>query len=384
MATALAAATADRHVHAVTVEGSEFGPYVGERTSAILTGFEKLLFNRGTAEQIVADLAKDSSALLGAFQGDTLHFTWTADHDGEGGHEVVHPDETGLYAVGGLWPWSHWRPSDTTGSSPTRTLAAAVRQPAQVLVPVHLAGSGDAAALIRAFVDQHDTWSLWTPTSTNAYVAIRECMTVAVKADFDAVPDLDLSAAWTVYGYDSPAETPTWRAKFDSTTPCEVVLAFLNALELELEYGDAERGRLTDLWPAIGWNPDGWGYTAPDGALGGKPYAESVVLWGGVLQHRWTAWFSEMVPEAAIRDTIEAVAERPEVLRDAAAVPVGHTDVLWPRNQRRAAANTTSTVLPDAPVPAGPGRRQPSLAPTRRVPTADAVGAPVFGTRHRP
>ncbi|WP_412078794.1 hypothetical protein ACLF6K_35900 [Streptomyces xanthophaeus] len=73
-----------------------------------MTGYDSLTFTRQTAEQIVADLRRDSCGLSGSWTGDVLTFTATKDYDGEGFTYTVMPDTQGRYTIGALWPWDTW------------------------------------------------------------------------------------------------------------------------------------------------------------------------------------------------------------------------------------------------------------------------------------
>lgn len=93
-----------------TVEGSGHGPYVALPLRDCWTSHTAhLLFTRATAEQIVRDMHRDECSITGEFANDgTLTFTWTADHDGDGGTLTVRPDAYGRYEIGGLWAWDNW------------------------------------------------------------------------------------------------------------------------------------------------------------------------------------------------------------------------------------------------------------------------------------
>lgn len=353
---------------------------MGECALPLLGGYERLLFDRRTVQQIVLDLAEDAGALVGAVQGEDLHFTWTAGYDGVGGHEVVRPDSEGLYAVGGLWPWARWSPRRPADQAAKITTGLAPEQQGKVSVPVHLAGPGDGAATMRAFVEKYETWTLWAPTTSNAYVAIRECMTSAVKADFEALEGPERRSGWIVTGYEAPLEEPQWHARFDTFAPSEVVRIFLGALEAELEWGSGESGRIADLWSEIGWTDQGTVHNAPDGTCGGITGRDSVTLWGGVPRHRWAVDFRGPVPEAAVLETIKAVAYGRRVLRERTAVPPGHAELIWPESRRQQAVQTTSTLRPPSPAPPATHNSQAGRGSERHDPV---VGGARSSAVHR-
>ncbi|MFI9206485.1 hypothetical protein [Streptomyces sp. NPDC053048] len=89
----------------VTVEGSSYGPYRALNTTRVQDAYMRLPFSRSTAQQIVEDLTRDDCGLRAEWHGDELVFTWSSDYMGEAGTETVRPDDSGLYLVGGLWPW---------------------------------------------------------------------------------------------------------------------------------------------------------------------------------------------------------------------------------------------------------------------------------------
>ncbi|MGW0757099.1 hypothetical protein ACWD1Y_11525 [Streptomyces sp. NPDC002814] len=92
-----------------TVEGSGYGPYVGLPLRDLWTPYTAHLFTRATAELIVADMRRDECGITAEFADDgTLTFTWTEDHDGEGGTLDVRPDAHGRYLIGDLWAWDEW------------------------------------------------------------------------------------------------------------------------------------------------------------------------------------------------------------------------------------------------------------------------------------
>ncbi|GAB7185644.1 hypothetical protein ATKI12_5475 [Kitasatospora sp. Ki12] len=71
------------------------------------------LFTRQAAEQVVADMLAADAGFEAAFQPDgSLIYTWPKEYDGDGGRMHVVPDDRGLYAIGGQWPWMYYRPGD--------------------------------------------------------------------------------------------------------------------------------------------------------------------------------------------------------------------------------------------------------------------------------
>ncbi|MFI9052463.1 hypothetical protein [Streptomyces sp. NPDC053427] len=92
-----------------TVEGSGYGPYVALPRSSVWTPYSAHLFTRATAEMIVRDMERDDCGISATFAEDgTLTFTWTEEHDGDGGTQTVKPDAHGRYEIGGLWSWDEW------------------------------------------------------------------------------------------------------------------------------------------------------------------------------------------------------------------------------------------------------------------------------------
>jgi hypothetical protein len=92
-----------------TVEGSGYGPYVALPLRDLWTPYTAHLFTRATAELIVRDMHRGECGITAEFADDgTLTFTWTTDHDGDGGTLAVRPDAHGRYEIGGLWPWDDW------------------------------------------------------------------------------------------------------------------------------------------------------------------------------------------------------------------------------------------------------------------------------------
>ncbi|THA53130.1 hypothetical protein [Streptomyces sp. A1136] len=101
----------------LTVDGTQYGPYPGQPTTATRCPYDTYLFTRGTAQRIVEDLHRDNCGLTAAFEYDgTLRFTWDATYRDESGTERVTPDAHGRYAIGGLWPWDFW--PETGGATP--------------------------------------------------------------------------------------------------------------------------------------------------------------------------------------------------------------------------------------------------------------------------
>ncbi|MFJ4880033.1 hypothetical protein ACIP93_33165 [Streptomyces sp. NPDC088745] len=103
----------------LTVDGTDYGPYPGQPTTAAQPSYATYLFTGETAQRIVEDLHRDNCGLTAAFEYDgTLTFTWDATYRDEPGTERVTPDAQGLYAIGGLWPWDTWPETDVTTPQP--------------------------------------------------------------------------------------------------------------------------------------------------------------------------------------------------------------------------------------------------------------------------
>ncbi|MFJ6354810.1 hypothetical protein ACIQKB_35805 [Streptomyces sp. NPDC092046] len=101
----------------LTVDGTQYGPYPGQPTTAPRSPYGTYLFTGETAQRIVEDLHRDNCGLTAAFEYDgTLTFTWDATYRDEPGAESVTPDAQGRYAIGGLWPWNNW--PETGGTTP--------------------------------------------------------------------------------------------------------------------------------------------------------------------------------------------------------------------------------------------------------------------------
>ncbi|WP_405496245.1 hypothetical protein [Streptomyces sp. NBC_00096] len=108
-----------------------------------MTGYDSLTFTRQTAEQIVADLKKDSCGLSGSWTGDVLTFTATKDYDGEGFTYTVTPDTQGRYTIEALWPWDTWS-TDLASGEQNHAYAQGALAPLQPIDPAYSAA--DAAA----------------------------------------------------------------------------------------------------------------------------------------------------------------------------------------------------------------------------------------------
>ncbi|MFD9078137.1 hypothetical protein [Streptomyces erythrochromogenes] len=101
----------------LTVDGTQYGPYPGQPTTAPRSPYGTYLFTGETAQRIVEDLHRDNCGLTAAFEYDgTLTFTWDATYREEPGAERVTPDAQGRYAIGGPWPWDNW--PETGGATP--------------------------------------------------------------------------------------------------------------------------------------------------------------------------------------------------------------------------------------------------------------------------
>ncbi|MGW3185704.1 hypothetical protein ACWDD9_41190 [Kitasatospora sp. NPDC001119] len=106
----------NERVHLWQVEGSDHTPLPGLAPTrrGYADSYGTALFTRRAAEQVVADMLADDVGFEAAFQPDgSLVYTWPKAYDGDGGRMHVVPDDRGLYAIGGQWPWEYSRP-DTT------------------------------------------------------------------------------------------------------------------------------------------------------------------------------------------------------------------------------------------------------------------------------
>jgi hypothetical protein len=94
-------------VHLVTVESTACGPYAA-LAPAGFGPYDRLLFTREGAQQIVDDLHRHAGGVTATWEGDSLRISWEQGSDRPRGSELVMPDSRGRYAVGGLWPWTSW------------------------------------------------------------------------------------------------------------------------------------------------------------------------------------------------------------------------------------------------------------------------------------
>ncbi|WP_331752781.1 hypothetical protein OG440_38440 (plasmid) [Streptomyces sp. NBC_00637] len=94
-------------VHLVTVESTTCGPYAA-LAPAGFGPYDRLLFTREGAQQIVDDLHRHAGGVTTTWEGESLHLSWEPGSDRPRGSELVKPDARGRYAVGGLWPWTSW------------------------------------------------------------------------------------------------------------------------------------------------------------------------------------------------------------------------------------------------------------------------------------
>ncbi|MFI1203513.1 hypothetical protein ACH4VR_29470 [Streptomyces sp. NPDC020883] len=96
-----------RTIRLLTVEGSNYGPYVALPLTDTWTPLTAHLFTRQAAELIVKDLHRDDCGIHGVFAEDgTLLFFRDAPEDPQ--PVIITPDEHGRYTIGGLWPWDEW------------------------------------------------------------------------------------------------------------------------------------------------------------------------------------------------------------------------------------------------------------------------------------
>ncbi|MFD6113767.1 hypothetical protein ACFWG0_27165 [Streptomyces yangpuensis] len=99
----------DATLELLTVDGTQYGPYPGQPTTASRSAYGTYLFTGETAQRIVEDLHRDNCGLTAAFECDgALTFTWDATYRDKPGAERATPDAQGRYAIGGLWPWDTW------------------------------------------------------------------------------------------------------------------------------------------------------------------------------------------------------------------------------------------------------------------------------------
>ncbi|MFD0259066.1 hypothetical protein ACFVH7_12435 [Kitasatospora indigofera] len=105
----------DERVHLFWPDGSEHAPLPGlaPTRTGYVDAYGAPLFTRVVAELVVADLLADNAGFQATFEPDgSLLYTWPPEYDGEGGRMHVVPDDHGLYAIGGQWPWDHSRPGN--------------------------------------------------------------------------------------------------------------------------------------------------------------------------------------------------------------------------------------------------------------------------------
>ncbi|MER7701634.1 hypothetical protein ABTX81_01865 [Kitasatospora sp. NPDC097605] len=98
------------------VEGSDDVPLPGLAPTrrGYADPYGTALFTRQVAKQVVANMLATDVGFEAAFQPDgSLLYTWPKEYDGDGGRMHVVPDDRGLYAIGGQWPWSYDRPGNT-------------------------------------------------------------------------------------------------------------------------------------------------------------------------------------------------------------------------------------------------------------------------------
>ncbi|MFJ7278300.1 hypothetical protein [Kitasatospora sp. NPDC098663] len=106
----------DERVYLVWPDGSQHAPVRGlaPAVHGDADSYGAPLFTREGAERIVSDMLSDDAGFTAAFQPDgSLVYTWPAEYDGGGGRAHVEPDDRGLYAIGGQWPWDYCRPGNS-------------------------------------------------------------------------------------------------------------------------------------------------------------------------------------------------------------------------------------------------------------------------------
>ncbi|MFF2955674.1 DUF317 domain-containing protein [Kitasatospora sp. NPDC057965] len=91
--------------------------------------------------------------------------------------------------------------------------------------PGYLAGPGDGAGALHAFVDSHDDWNLFSG-DRHQLIAAHERSTALVTLD-SAAPG---PHAWSIVSFASPSGTLEWHAGFTATTPAEIVAAVADRL----------------------------------------------------------------------------------------------------------------------------------------------------------
>ncbi|MFC9327919.1 hypothetical protein [Kitasatospora sp. NPDC057015] len=121
-------------VHLFWPDGSTHAPVLGlaQADGGYVDPYGSVLFTRAVAEQVIADLLGDNADFQAAFEPDgSLLYTWPQGYDGKGGRMHVVPDDRGLYAIGGQWPWDYRRP----GNADSLPRAQAARIASRTLVP---------------------------------------------------------------------------------------------------------------------------------------------------------------------------------------------------------------------------------------------------------
>lgn len=114
-------ASAALPVQLVTVESTACGPYA----ALVPKGFgpyDRLLFTREGAQQIIDDLHRHTDQITATWEGDSLRLARGQAGNPTGACELVAPDARGRYAIGGLWPWTAW---DGQGAQTDRQAAFA-------------------------------------------------------------------------------------------------------------------------------------------------------------------------------------------------------------------------------------------------------------------
>ncbi|MGW3154578.1 hypothetical protein [Streptomyces sp. NPDC001089] len=103
-----------------TVDGSAYGPYPARPVMDSWHSYDTIAVTRRVAETIVDDLNQGDKGcgLVAEWRGSDLVFVWDKRYRGDEGDETVAPGPDGLYEIGGLWPWTEWKPSrlPTAGS----------------------------------------------------------------------------------------------------------------------------------------------------------------------------------------------------------------------------------------------------------------------------
>ncbi|MFJ9446753.1 hypothetical protein ACIRRH_33575 [Kitasatospora sp. NPDC101235] len=139
----------NERVHYWTVDGSDRDllPGLAPTRRGYVDPYGTVLFTRPVAERVVADMLADSAGFEAAFQPDgSLIYTWPRGYDGDGGRMHVVPDDRGLYAIGGQWPWDSHRPGNAELAHRAQAARLASSTPAPSAPPEAATRPGPPAA----------------------------------------------------------------------------------------------------------------------------------------------------------------------------------------------------------------------------------------------